>query len=652
MALNRLGNHDTKSVSDANKKARRSAKIIPGVNDGDMNDGNDVYDDVDDDDDDNDGEDNERTDDVEGMKRPSLKSLNSILGTIKDDELDDDEEDKEDEKLQVNLSTTSIKEIGLLPKSAHESIVSESKLLLTPLGQDTSDSTSTPKAIELSALMSNNNNETVLEKNLAIGSEAQEPVAIKEKLVVPSSPLIAKELGVLLNDTSESITEKGVSISSSIKDESQKVQEGVPPVLDPIVDVNSFMYPDSVLRKLWDVVMGFILLYYAFMIPLRIALNLDPNIYFLDYALDLMFLADCYFHWTVFKTYSGGELVKATHEIREIYVGSRMKMDLVASFPYDIFALCFLGQPAMVLARAILRLPKIVRLPQIFILIKRLGSVFNNVINDFSLLPFLDLILAIFLIGHWVACGFFLFSSNLSSCKNNDYSSGFSNNVTAFAIGNGDSAGHVTPCIYHGTWIGNQIDLMKLPYDGGNQMTQFIRAINYAIPTLTANFVGDITPVNENDTIYAFIVMFCGISVFGTILGRVSSIASEETQGNLSILRKQDALRYYLVNTPKKIPIQQIQLATNFLNLLMSEDGKLTVQFSNLFKDFSVPNSLVQSLDQHVKIAPFLSNCPLFKSCPEDVLRALAARMKQNIFIQVNLQSYFNLTSIFFLICF
>ena len=55
----------------------------------------------------------------------------------------------------------------------------------------------------------------------------------------------------------------------------------------------------------------------------------------------------------------------------------------------------------------------------------------------------------------------------------------------------------------------------------GDQLSRYIRALNWAIPTITLECMGDLLPVNEWESLYYFVVMLFGLSANGTIIGSI-----------------------------------------------------------------------------------------------------------------------------------
>jgi CRP-like cAMP-binding protein len=102
-------------------------------------------------------------------------------------------------------------------------------------------------------------------------------------------------------------------------------------------------------------------LYNIFMIPLRIALPVPPIVYVADYLLDIVLLLDMFLNWTVWPVISAGRMLNNPGEIRKRYVRENLKVDVIARFPFDIFALFALSSSPddALFALAILRIPKI-----------------------------------------------------------------------------------------------------------------------------------------------------------------------------------------------------------------------------------------------------------------------------------------------------
>lgn len=119
-------------------------------------------------------------------------------------------------------------------------------------------------------------------------------------------------------------------------------------------------------RRIWDSFLFLILMYNLVMIPFRIALEVYPPLYGLDFAFDVVLLLDSYMHSTWFRLSVGGKHIADPRRIKDAYMKNDFKQDLLARFPWDIFILFFMGQSA----RQISFIMPYLRIPKLILLLK------------------------------------------------------------------------------------------------------------------------------------------------------------------------------------------------------------------------------------------------------------------------------------------
>lgn len=127
--------------------------------------------------------------------------------------------------------------------------------------------------------------------------------------------------------------------------------------------------PDSKYRRVWYGIIFAIVLWNAFIIPLRISFQLlwatldSAWIYTLDYIGDLFFLVDI---WLNFRTtyMHQGLVISNPKLMAQNYIRNWFFLDLIASLPIDLF--CWI-----VWEHAVLRIPKLIRLSKSWVLVQQ-----------------------------------------------------------------------------------------------------------------------------------------------------------------------------------------------------------------------------------------------------------------------------------------
>ena len=177
--------------------------------------------------------------------------------------------------------------------------------------------------------------------------------------------------------------------------------------------------PNSSKRLVWDVLLVFLLLYVACIVPTRIAFDtsvqLWSELFWFESGVDMFFLCDIVLN---FRT--GIVLVGDAGQIRRVddkrfiamsYVKGWFFIDLVAVLPYSYIELIFSdtgekegsGQQIFKALRLV-RLAKLLRLTKMLPLLRRLDDKFEGLLSSFKLLSTMFVVIYI---THLVGCAWY-----------------------------------------------------------------------------------------------------------------------------------------------------------------------------------------------------------------------------------------------------
>ena len=241
---------------------------------------------------------------------------------------------------------------------------------------------------------------------------------------------------------------------------------------------NKLISPGSTFRAFWSMAVVLTIVFNVWMVPYRIAFPPSGSILtrWFDWAPDIILGLDMYFNYCKFAIYQDGSLTFDLRKVQRHYLDTRFRLDIVSIIPYElIYALASLQNGTIVTMPIlnILKMTWIIRLPQALDTIFRYLEDKDVSLSTLKLIEFLS---GVIMIAHIAGCGFIIIAgskANRSTCDvSNTWYEG---------------------CQWEGTWIERQIENIKLPIEGGSSLQQYLRALNWALPTLvvgkSCNFV-------------------------------------------------------------------------------------------------------------------------------------------------------------------
>lgn len=370
--------------------------------------------------------------------------------------------------------------------------------------------------------------------------------------------------------------------------------------------------PDSTICFLWNVLVLLSILYNLWMVPYQLSFNFKSRlINWLFWSSDCVLMGDMYLSCFRIGFHRDGELVMDTFQVKSNYMTKRFKIDVISIIPYDVLYI-ILAQNGYydIMIASLLRMPKLcwlARLPSV------LRSIFQFLEDTDMLLAPLRLVeffSGIILIAHWAACGFYILARvNSDSNSRCDYSS------------QEHSPLKISSCIWNGSWISRQIQNMKLPINGGTSLQQYLRALNWALPTLVTVVIGDVVPVNMIETLYAFIWIVVGVSINAAIIGNVANIVTNVDSDGLSFVKKTDEMKKYVKNC--KVSPGLLNRVDNYISDLWAHNADISGD-SFLAE---LPKTLQIQVTERTRYW-HISHCPYFDFCSTEIIKALSLHLK------------------------
>lgn len=325
-------------------------------------------------------------------------------------------------------------------------------------------------------------------------------------------------------------------------------------------------HPESPWRQAWSGLLIAALLYNVAAVPLRLALPTPFASYAADWALDAVLIADAWLRARRFAFLRGGWLVTAPDAIWSHYRRTRLTRDALALFPYELLALpavLALGgasqwRGALVLAAA--RVPKLalcVRLPRLAADAARALAASLHV--PAAALFVCRLLLSVLLVCHWTACGWYALA-RYRALPRADACAALPN-VAMTANGTSLlSPLGMTPraeCEWGGTWLQLQTLDGLLPPDLGTVAWRYLRALNWALPTLVVVVIGDVTPVTMGETLYCLAAILVGLSVNATVIGSIANLVTDVDTPSSRLRAKRDLLERWMTLHDVPAPLRE-----------------------------------------------------------------------------------------------
>jgi len=256
-------------------------------------------------------------------------------------------------------------------------------------------------------------------------------------------------------------------------------------------------------------------------VPFQLAFVREVGLWgsILVYALDLVFFLDIRLNFrTTFREY--GSDIRDPSRIASRYRRGMLPWDLISTLPFDVLLLPWaglaLGGLPVVLLLRLLRLGRVIRLQVIFRRWQRSRT------TNTGYLRISRLLVVVFLLIHWVACGWFA--------------------IAVLEGLTGDS--WATLAGITGVGVGDQ----------------YLRSVYWSFVTTTTLGYGDIVPTRALEYAFTIIVMVVGASMYALIIGSIASLVSSIDSSKAAFWGRVEGVNQYLRgrDLPKELT-EQIQ---------------------------------------------------------------------------------------------
>lgn len=287
------------------------------------------------------------------------------------------------------------------------------------------------------------------------------------------------------------------------------------------------------LKLAWDAWVCVIILYSVIIVPYRIGFHddaTDATLIF-EYCVDVMFGIDIMVNFVSQINNEDGVAVTSRKGIAARYLRGWFLIDLLSTIPVDLFVSIF-GDGTAAASFKLLRVLRLARLLKLVRLIK-LGRLLDNMeeLQDMltlnpALVRLFKLLLEIMFLGHLLSCFWFYVATI-------------------------DPVDESFVCEEH-LWFecSGAVEGLWKPAD---KWTQYVTSMYWTIATITTVGYGDMGAGTTGERLYSMLAMLVGASVFGFIIGNISSLLGSMDARQAAYKHKMDEVKEYLRD--RKFPV-------------------------------------------------------------------------------------------------
>ncbi|RQM22402.1 hypothetical protein B5M09_008796 [Aphanomyces astaci] len=301
--------------------------------------------------------------------------------------------------------------------------------------------------------------------------------------------------------------------------------------------------PESGFKIKWDLGLALCVFYTSCVVPVRISFSLDATgfFYFFECGIDFCFFLDILLSFrTGLIDPTTGHVYYNKRQIVRSYLRGWFGIDLVSTLPLEFIAKHLYPeatassssntlQSAKILrGLKLIRLLKLVRIRKIGQMISKLEE---EVFANQSVLSLVKILLFLLFLAHLVACVWFYVAQ-----------------ISTYSWSN---------------TLGYMIN------DHPNMVTlQYLSSLYWAIVTMTTVGYGDITPKTKTELIIAMFVMIIGVSMFGYVIGNITSLVDNINASSRMQSQHITTLKEYVIvrNLPKHTALWNYLLGKRVLD--------------------------------------------------------------------------------------
>ncbi|MES1908364.1 MAG: hypothetical protein MHM6MM_001316 [Cercozoa sp. M6MM] len=307
--------------------------------------------------------------------------------------------------------------------------------------------------------------------------------------------------------------------------------------------------PGSAFRKYWEVAVILMLIYTVVVLPLNFAFEMGKTMKVLEWVVDCLFFTDILVSFVSAYETSEGVLVTQPKLIAKRYVKGWFVLDVLATFPFQLFVEGGIADLKQVLR--VPRLLKIVRLMRLFKLLRayRFKKFFEAI--EYSprihqgFLRLTRLFVIILTFGHFSACLWYFL---------------------------GDLSRYDDGTLKPESWIARTFEGMDMEFEETAILYRYTVSLYWSITTLATVGYGDITPMTYEELWFSIPMLLIGATTFSFIAGTLSSVVQAGDRRANLFRERMSALLVFMRR--HGIPVDLQHRVIKEMQLLWKSPGK------------------------------------------------------------------------------
>lgn len=160
----------------------------------------------------------------------------------------------------------------------------------------------------------------------------------------------------------------------------------------------------------------------------------------------------------------------------------------------------------------------------------------------------------------------------------------------------------------------------------GEETSNYLRALYWAIQTFSTVGYGDITATNDAQTLYALVVMLIGVGVYGYLIGNVASLLANIDPAKVHHLQSLEKLTAFM--NYRSIPPEIQKRIREYYDYLWEK--RLGFDESTVIAE--LPPSLKTEVSLFLK-RDIIAKVPLFQGASDEFIKEIALAMKPLVFM-------------------